>query len=359
MRRNYYMIVIALVVLAGCTVQTSENPTVTIGATFPLSGDVAFLGEGARKAVELAKADMNGSPLQFDVRYQDDQLSPSTGATNARKLVNADHVDVLLSVGSPVGNAVSPIAQSNGVVHLNAGASDAAVANGSYNFIHWTRPDAEARTWVDEAMRRNLSRVAIITKQNEGLIDIKESVETYAEGAGMNIVHSDTFAPGQNQYRTIITKARRSEPDVYLLLSDSPDLEQVYRQMQELGVDKPISGIESFELSSDPALFEGEWYVSAAGATPEFRQRYEAEYGKSPSLVTPNSYDIAKLAMEAYTDFYERHGRLPSQEEVVEYLHEIENYSGVVGTISIDEQGIIKSQPSVKVIRNGTPRRVL
>jgi ABC-type branched-subunit amino acid transport system substrate-binding protein len=247
----------------------------------------------------------------------------------------------------------APIAQAAGVVHFGI-ASDPNVAKGEYNFIHSTKPDSEARLWVEEATRRGYKRVAILCLQQQGELAIAESVKKYAASEGLEIVTQQTFDVGEVDFRTYLMKAGQSEPDIYLALAFSPEVDNLYKQFKEQGIKAEFSGIESLELSSTPALFEGLWYINAADSTDSFREAYKQMFNENPVFGSPNAYDIFNLIVAGY----ERAGdgvTKPSHAAVAAELAKIQGFQGVLGELNMDPDGIVDSLPVVRMIRNGEP----
>ena len=135
----------------------------------------------------------------------------------------------------------------------------------------------------------------------------------------------------------------------------SPELDILHKQMKDLGIKKPISGIESFELSDDPSKFEGEWYVNAADASNEFLKKYESAYGKNPQLGAANSYDILKLIVEGYEKAGKDASVKPSHEDVANAILQITDFKGALGTAHVEAEGIVWSPASVRMIKDGKP----
>ncbi|MBW2969889.1 ABC transporter substrate-binding protein [Candidatus Woesearchaeota archaeon] len=367
MKQTLIAITLALLFLAACVqvdtqtqptkqvVQPAEKAVVKIGATLPLTGDLAFLGEASKDALELSLKEVSGTKYKYELVFEDDKLDPKLAATAATKLISVDNVDAIVSISSGIGNVVSPIADQNKVIHFSSAASDANVAKGPLNFIHWTPPDEEGKIWVKEAQSRGYKRIAIIAMQQQGAIAIKDSMKKYLPGTGMEVVSEQLYNIGDKDFKTLITKAQQSKPDVYFLMAFSPELDILHKQMKDLGVKEPISGIESFELSDDPSQFEGEWYINAADTSNEFIEKYTAAYGKNPQLGAANSYDILKLIVEGYEKAGKDASVKPSHEAVADAIMQITDFKGALGTVRVEEDGIVWSPASVRIIQDGKP----
>jgi branched-chain amino acid transport system substrate-binding protein len=366
MKKTIIFGIIALLLLAACgtnevqtqvtqtTLAAKEPAVVKIGATLPLTGDVAFLGETSRNAMELALKEIQGTKYKYELVFEDDKLDAKLASTTATKLISVDKVDAIISLSSGTGNVVTPLAEQNKVIHFGI-ASDSNVAKGNFNFIHWTPPDEEAKVWVQEAQKRGYKRIASIFLQHPGALAILDSVKKYMQGTDMEFVFDETIVGGDKDFRTLLVKARQSKPDVYFIGAFSPELDILHKQLKEMGIKEPLTTVEAFELSNDPSQFEGHWYVNAADPSGEFLSKYKAAYNKDPQMGAPNAYDILSLIVEGF----ERAGKdpsvKPSPEEVSAALMQIKDFDGALGKLTVGEEGIVWSPAVVRMIQNGKP----
>jgi len=92
---------------------------IKIGFLYVFSGRLAHYGYGAKQGAEMAIAEINKAG-GIDGRrlvgiYEDTKLTPDVGVEAAKKLVDQDHVDVLMGiVSSGVASAVAPVANRLG-----------------------------------------------------------------------------------------------------------------------------------------------------------------------------------------------------------------------------------------------------
>lgn len=108
--------------LTGCLSNGSGgngSETMTIALMFPQSGAYAVYGEDGRKAVELAKQQLNdaGKGPTIETVTKDTELSPETAVQRAREAVQEDDADVLLGFSSSsVALAVSEFGSGQDVI---------------------------------------------------------------------------------------------------------------------------------------------------------------------------------------------------------------------------------------------------
>lgn len=328
----------------------TTDKVIKIGVTLPLTGDLAFLGEGFKNSLLLAQNERGITRHGYELIFQDDSFSPVRGATTASKLINTDKIDVLISFGSSVGNAISPIAEKAQITHFNAIASDPHVAIGEYNFVHWTPPDAEARMFLEEMKRRELKTMILFEQNQAGVKAVTDSLRKYAKEYGVSIVGNKKFNEGEKDFRTLISEVKDVEADLYVLEAMSPSLEILAKQIRSVGIKTSFSSIETFEYTEQMSLFEGDWYVYASDPTQDFVNRYVGEYKKQPVVGSANGYDIFNFIV----DSAEKSSN-PNSEVIKNNLYSIQNQKSANGIVSIDRDGIVVSKPTVRMIKDGKP----
>ena len=350
---KYIAAILLLILLAACTTPTQqETKTILIGATLPLSGDQASLGEGAQNALNLVLAKRNNTKYNYKLIVEDDQFDATTASTTATKLIETDNVDAIVSLGSGIGNVVSPLAQNAKVIHFGI-ASDQNVAQGEYNFIHYTLPGEEARVWIEEAKKRRYNNIAAIVQQHAGVKAFMDDFKERLRSTTMTLVSEQEFQKGETNFNTMILKAKKSNPDVYFIAAFSPELELLYKQMKAQNIEEPISTSGTYETSEQMEMFEGEWYETAAIATDSFTNAYKEAYDKEPSFGAPNIYDSLDLIIEAFERTAAGKDKKPTAGQVIAHLHQIEDFDGALGTLSVSKTGQVRSNAIIREIKNG------
>lgn len=349
------VIAVMAIVMGTKSPDTSEKKTIKIGYIGPLTGNVAFIGQGVKNAAELALGDLQAksTKYKYELIFEDDGFDPKRSASAASKLINIDKVDALVSVASGAGSVVSPIAEAAHVVHIGI-AGDPNVAKGDYNFINWTPPSEEVKTFIIEAQKRNIKKISIFGQQISGIIAVTEELKRQAIVAGIQVVSEDISNFGTKDFRTVIGKAKAANPDYFVVVMFSPELEVLARQIKELGIKIPLTSIESFELTDAPALFEGLWYANAADPTLTFANAYMSKYGKTTSIATANAYDTVGLIANAVETFDGK--TKPSEKEIADTLTKTKNYNGALGKgLSINSEGFVISKAVIRMIKDGKP----
>ena len=331
----------------------AENQTIKIGVMYPLSGDGAAFGQAARNAADMFFEQFNKKPHKFDyqVIFEDNQYVLSKQATLTQKLINADKVDVLISVMSNFGAVTSPTAEQNKVIHFSV-ATDPAVSQGFYNLITSSNPAGEADVMYRQLLKEGAKKVDVIVVNATG----PESMLDYfqkriAQDKQIEIGQIFHVNADEKDFRLMLYKIKESNPDYIMAQLAMPTIDVFMKQYKEAGINIPVTGIESFTYLQNRELAEGMWYIDAAPATDDFVARYQAKTGTAAT----NYAEYMDFILQMITFGYEGAGTT-DKEKVINYIQD--HSAGqltAVGKITTEPDGILNGQPIVKKIINGEP----
>ncbi len=342
-------IIIVIAVIIGVTKsQPIESGPIKIGVIIPLSGNLAFLGEPAKQGAELALANFPNTKHKYELIFEDDQFSAEKAVTAANKLISIDKVSAIISFGSSGGNAINPLAEKNKIVHFGV-ASDPKVANGVYNFNHWTPPSEEVRAPVAELQKRNITKIGVLTANQDGMLAITSEIRKQIQGTNIQIVTDQTFNIGEKDFRSLIVKIKQNLPEIFVMVNYTPELEILAKQMKDSGIKTPMTSVEGFDQTTQLALFDGYWYASASDPTGDFTKLFTDRYGKAPGFGTGNAYDIVSLLVTASENANTRSN--PTSDEIVSQLMKVNGFKGAMGVLSINSDGLVVSTATIKTVK--------
>lgn len=345
------IILVLTIIFISTSIVSKESSTegeLKIGLSLPLTGDVAFLGEPAQKAAKLALRNAGETKYQYKLIFEDDQFDPAKTVTTLSKLINVDKVSSVITFGSGTGNAANKIAEQNMVPHF-ALASDPTILNGEYNYIHWTPAFSEGELLVDEMVKRGYKKVAILNANHPGAFAVTNAVKERVKDTDIEIVYETNINLDERDLRSVIQTMRESDPDIVLLELFSPVIEIAKRQMNEAGLNYPVTSVEAIEWSGEKSLFEGEWFVSDS-YNQKFIDLYEAEYGEAPQSGSQYIYDLVSLLIK----IQEESDKILNAQEIQQKIQALDSYkSEVFGDVPIDDEGYFTTKASVKMIENG------
>lgn len=348
MNKKIFAIIVFVVIgiLIILSAYRRDPSQVTIGLILPLSGDAAAVGISAKNAAELAKEHFGTTKYSYNLVFEDDQADSKNTVSAFQKLRTTNNISAITAAFSGPSNAIAPLGENEKIITFTI-ASDMTIAKGKpYVFNHWIKPDNEAEVYVREARRRGLKKIAIFATNQQGVIAIRDAL--LGIDPSLFLLKDNLIQENDKDFRTSILKAKQLETDSFVLLLVPGQLSSAVKQIREVGMSIPITGIESFEYDAEAIpLLEGQWYVNADDPSDEFIQRYQKVYGSFPQIGAGNTYDIISLLITAFED----KGNNP--ENAGKALSKIQDFPGVMGTLSIDPDGNIDSQAVVKEVRSG------
>lgn len=327
---------------------TTSEP-IKIGVSTILTSDWAALGDNIVKSAQLAvdevnvRGGINGRPLTLYV--VDAGLDSKTGLSAAQKLVNVDGVKYIIGGTSSNGTlAAAPLVNESKVVYMTpvTGGKNVDEA-GEYIFRVANGDQLAGRDLANAAMRLGFKKVALVTEVTEYTFDIQKS---FAETYQGELVVNEEFQPGTTDFRTLVAKVKATSPDALVVLSQTGVAGAHFvKQSRDAGVDAHLFTDFTFIANSNAkeivGSFDGVYYVDPAYApesetTKAVFAAYEAKYGTQPFIPfhTASTYDSVMILAQAISEVGD------DSEKVHDWLlTNVQSYSGLMGTYSLDEHG--------------------
>lgn len=347
----------------GFTIREKED--INLGFIGAMTGSVAKYG--AYEAVSLAVDEINAqggiNGRKINMIYEDGKCDAKEAVIAANKLISIDGVRVILGGHcTPESASIAPIAEKNKVIMLASITSSPVLTNmGDYVFRTSPISTVQSEIVANASYHKlGLRKMAIIYEQTDYARPIAEKMkESFSENGGSVVVY-DAYNPGTLDFRTLLAKAKEKGADSIFFSAQSPDSVLAFmKQYQESGTKMQLLGNEvtSGQILIDklPQAYEG--YVFAAPAfnpesrkTKSFVARYNKKHGTENipyGIWTAESYDavwIVRYCIEIYGE---------DPEEIKECLYNIQDFDGVSGKISIDENGDGIRSYSLKIVRAG------
>jgi ABC-type branched-subunit amino acid transport system substrate-binding protein len=320
---------------------------VRIGVIVPTEGPYAMLGNSFVKAVEMAKDDLRDTKYRYELVIRDSGPDPAKARAVIQHVVNVDKVDAIVGGVSLIGEVTKPYATAARIPHLCV-CTVSWIGDGGYNFTNIPSPEAEAATWVQEAQRRGITRIALLTQDYPSINNHVKALKLEAARAGIAIADEQRFDGALADFRSIIARAERAHPDVYYVEASEPALDLLGQQLADASI-HTLSAVVAPSLSEKPELFEGAWYTDSNLRDLAFKQRFENKYPgvRFATHMMPYAYDSVNMIVDAF-----EHGRNPAA-----HVRALRTYDGTAGTLTKPRgSGNFASTPAVWVIANGKPR---
>ena len=353
-RQIFSLLTLSVLVIAaprtifGQTAAPPRDSTIRVGVILPLSGDAASTGEACRNGMKMAYQKLPAdAQKRIKLIFEDDALSLRNAVAAFQKLMAVDKIDVLVTVYSGCSKAVAPLAEENKIPQL-AIASDPDVVRGrKYVMNFWTPPQEEVKVALPEAVRRGYKRIARITTVQQGLLAIKSAFDCDNRGQ-ISIVLDEEYIGDARDFRPFLTKVRRlKDLDAILVLLINGQAGLFAKQAREMGVKLPLFNFEVFEDAQEQALAEGalvgHWYVNADDPSDAFLREYAREFPGASFFGAGNSHDAVLLLSAAIEQDASREG-------INSFLHNVKDFSGVMGVYSATPDNRFTLPAAIKVV---------
>lgn len=342
------------------TVEVKAKPIIKIGATLPLTGNLAVYGKALQKSMDLALQDAQQQNLKYDYKIvvEDDQYEIKKALLNLNRMESIDHINAVMSFWGNIGTLVSEWAENHKVIHMGCAASDK-VGIGYYNFNHATQPQSLLNRILKYYRDNNFKRIGIAYLQ---ALEIQEFIDHFVpilQDNGFEVVFVTAFAPQERDLKMEILKMKEAEPDVVEVLMNSPIINIFGKTSRELGFNVPMSSINNMTDALEE--YEGQTFVTEDSGKASFTEHFESSTGVAQTACVVNFYDGLKMLINAYEKTPVKEGKnIPDNEDVVKTLSDLNGngFVSVINEINMDKEGNIDSPAVLKRIINGKPTTV-
>lgn len=390
-------LIAAALFAAGCSGdeqsgEASGAPTATIVSDLPLQGSSRSENETIVNAINLALEQRNNKAgdVQIDYQSKDDataqagQWDEATCTENARNAAQNEEIvgwigpfnsgcaEVQVPILNEAGLAmVSPATAALGLTKPSADPDEPEkyYPTGERNYARLiVTHDKQARAgalWMQDLGVRS---VYILDDQSTGGKNTTNEFEQTARELGIEVLGHEGIDLGATDYRSLMEKIAQWSPDaIYFggvaqknagqLVKDKVGAGMSNEDVIFMGPDG-INDQAFLDAAGDEA--EGT-YVTFGSLFPselpekgqEFVGQYEERFGSGAEAYTANGYEAANVLLDAIDRAYEHDGEL-TREGVVRELFATQNYDGVLGTWSFDEDGdTTLTEVSVQKVENG------
>jgi branched-chain amino acid transport system substrate-binding protein len=354
------LIVIAFTVFSNSTGNTvkEDKKEIRIGAIIPLTGTYSTLGNRVKNGMELAKADIEKEgDIKIDIYYED--VCQSKDAVSAiNKLINFDKIDVIGGSYCVIGLIPNvPILEREKIIAFSTPVNPDSLLNHPYVFSTNKAIKDDTKDMADFSYNKLHAKRAAIMYFNTDLgLDYSRYYQQNFEKLGGEVVSIQMYELAATDFRTELTKVKASDPDVILVINLGANMGHLLKQAREMGIETPIIG---YVHSEDPNVLTAagnaaEGYIISSSETQEkspailnYQKEYTENFGGESDINAANAYDAIHLEVYA---FLQCNG---NRECMSAWLHNVKNYQGVSGNITIQKDGSTIKPTIFKIVKNG------
>jgi len=323
----------------------------------------AFTGDAAAPCAEIynsaqiavdewnARGGIQG--VKIEQVMGDDAMDPAQGVNVAHKFV-ADEL-MYGVVGPPMSHIAQATLKIYGMADLatiTTAASKPDLTEQGYNHFFRVNARNDAHGWNCALfIKKQLGgeRVAIINEKVAYCENLSKETIKGLKKLGITNIKQETIVGGAKDYSAVLTKVKAFQPNViFFIATTAPDNAIGVRQTRELGIDAIFFGSEGARDKKDyiqatEGAAEGSYVyhfapdIYAIPAAADYIRKYETAHG-SLSGFGPPAYEAMNILLTAI-DQAAADGDI-SRQEVVENLHKIKGYDGILGfPVTFDSKG--------------------
>lgn len=369
----------AAVVLGGLCVLASAHAqstdTLKIGIISPMSGPNARYGAFANKGAALAAKEINAGGGVLGTKIElvsgDSQCVPAEGVAATQRMISLDKTPIIIGdVCSSVTLAMEPLAEQSKVLLVNAASSNpditykAGVGGFKWTFRNYPTDEVRAATVLEYAVKtKGFKKFAVLSVDSDyGRGAIKFTKRYLPKYAGAEILSEDYYKDSETDFRSVLSKIRRSGAQAIILYGQADTTPIIARQMLELGLAGKVALVGNGEfntketIAAAPKVMNGA--VEAAAWLPEvpaprslkFVEDYKKAYGgEMPNNHAYAYYDTLQLVAQAIRNAHSLKG-----EDVRNALAKIK-YDSPMGVVTFDDHNQAVLPMVLLEVINGKP----
>jgi len=349
--------VLAIFCFVGLGYSADVKDGIHVGNAGAFTGDAAApcmeIYNSAQIAVDEWNARGGIQGVKIEQIMGDDAMDPAQGVNVAHKFV----ADKLMYgvVGPPmshIAQATMKIYGSADMATITTAASKPDLTEQGYHHFFRVNARNDAHGLNSALFMKkflNAKKVAVLNEKVAYCENMSKETIAALKNLGITDIMHETIVGGAKDYSAVLTKVKAYKPDVlFFIATTAPDQAIGVRQTKELGIDTIFFGTEGARDKKDfiaaaEGAAEGAYVyhfapdIYAIPAAKAYVKKYEDTY-EPLSGFGPPAYEAMNILLTAI-DQAAADGDI-SRQEVVDKLHQIKNYSGILGfPVTFDQKG--------------------
>ncbi len=353
-------------------VKASAEP-IKIGAYLPLTGGLAFLGEGYKMGIDLAIKDLGGKIAGRDIEFvvADSKGNPTDSVNAVRKLIEQDKVLAIIGGGaSSTTLAALPIIGELKTPAVDASSTNSTIYNkmgvGGNPYQFRIAPDdlIMGLGYTDYIAEKGVKSIAFIGDDNQfgrGAGDVYRKAFGSSEA---KMVSEDYFDPTTADFRPYLTRLKASNPEAVLIVMTEQSCATIMRQFRESNLKMAVysrgactSGVFNDMVKDNPAIGEGiiELSFFQDGQDPELDKHFFEAYNKPISGHREGGYYVMRYVLAPAIEAVIKSGKELTRDNVRDAIA-VMNIETPAGTIKFDDHNQAYPNAALTINKDGVAK---
>jgi branched-chain amino acid transport system substrate-binding protein len=338
---------------------------IPVGFVFSMTGSGGPYGPSQKNGIELAVDEINSSNFLGGAKIkpivEDDASKPEQAVQVFTKLITQDKVVAI--VGPTLSNSAKssdPVAQENKTVVLGVSNTAGGITEiGDYVFRDSLPEAAVIPNTIKVAKAKlGLKKVALMYGNDDAFTKAGYDVFQKAlQANGIQILTTETFAKGDNDFNPQLTKIKGLNPDAIVVSALAEDAAGIMSQARGLGIQARFIGGNGFNSpqlaklagpAAEGAISGAAWLVSSdVPKNKAFVQAYRAKYNGDPDQFAAQAYAGTYLIATAI-----KNAGSTDHKAIRDALANIKSFESVLGTFSFEGREP-RHTPVVQIVTSG------
>jgi branched-chain amino acid transport system substrate-binding protein len=340
--------------MTGC--QNAGRDTTRIGVITSVTGSLAAFGEAHRNGYAIALDEINakggvlGKKLALDI--YDDQSKPDQAVQGVAKLVDQDRVPMLLgSYSSESTKAIVPSVTQRQVPLIipTATADNVMDSKSPWVFRICAGAADYARATIAFLKNNGAPKTMAIVYENTnfGQANMK-AMTAAAQAAGISLVAVESYEAKSPDYKAVLQRVKKANPDVIYFCSYLLDAGTLMRQAQEVDLNPKYytsagTGFAAAEFPTAKGAGKNAEYTFSVSqwlpevqwpGSKEFDDEYFKRFHSHPAYHAIQAYAALLAAAQAINDAKSLEGA-----KIRDAIHNLSLSSTPFGPVHFDDGG--------------------
>jgi len=302
MRKTFIASLTFLLLFAANSNSLAELPRVSLGAAFALTGNAAPFGTEELRGAQLAVSEINAKGKIFLELMVEDTSSSALGTVNAvTRLIEIEGTKIVVGpTWLDSFQGALPIAERRGVLLLTPSAGITIIKKSADKyplvFSSYFNFEREILSLIEHASDSGDKKIATLFDQDPYFQAMHKFAKEAAHRRKLEITFTEDFAPGEQNFRTILQRLRKSGAESVVFGSvDESSVLAFLKQRGQYASKLRVLGthdLDGYVANQNFAgLMHSVAYVVPAEASASFKEAYKRMFKTEPMMSASNSYD--------------------------------------------------------------------
>jgi branched-chain amino acid transport system substrate-binding protein len=220
-----------------------------IGAIFPLTGDLALLGEECWRGAEIARLVQNkkGGVLGKEIEFvKGDAPDANAAVSQANRLISSEKMSILIGTySSTLAQAASEVAERNKVIYWEMGGIADPIVERGFQYLFRVLPSGStygimAVDFTKESLASKMGlapdklKVAVVHEDALYGTTVGTAAEKRVKELGLGFAGREAYSSKATDLSPLVLKLKAAQPDVLIATSYIQDLLLFWKQGREL-----------------------------------------------------------------------------------------------------------------------------